>query len=189
LIRGVNVVLGRDLSPSLAIGARDQGRFLFMAPWLGRTILGTVYDDGTRDVRDLVRDLMAGGRRAFPWANLREDDIKAIHSGHVPGGSDGEPIYRSRLIGHSDPRILSILTAKYTTARASAEAAVGRLAAAFSKTPGTSVSAISPLPRAVPMAGDLPERIRRAQEEEMALSRTDALRGRLLEGALGEGVE
>jgi glycerol-3-phosphate dehydrogenase len=140
-------------------------------------------------VGELVRDLMAGGRRAFPWANLREEDIKAVHSGHVPGASDGEPIYRSRLIRHSDARILSILTAKYTTARASAEAAIDRLSSSFSKPPGPSVSAFFVLPKAAPISGDLAERIRQAQDQEMALSRNDAIRGRLIEGALGEGVE
>jgi glycerol-3-phosphate dehydrogenase len=132
---------------------------------------------------------MAGGRRAFPWANLREDDVKAIHSGHVPGAPDGEPIYRSRLIGHADSRIFSILTAKYTTARATAEAAIDRLASEFSKVPGPSVSAVRALPKAVPLAGELAERIRLVQEEELALSRTDAVRGRLIEGAFGEGLE
>jgi glycerol-3-phosphate dehydrogenase len=185
LIRGVNVVLDRELCPSMAMGARDQGRFLFVAPWLGRSILGTTYDDGRREVGDLVSDLMAAGRRALPWANLREENISAIHEGHVPGAPDGEPVYRSRLIAHADPRLLSILTAKYTTARATAEAAINRLAPAFSTRPGPSVSAVSVLPKAVPMAGSLSERIAQALDEEMALSRADAMRGRLIEGAFG----
>jgi glycerol-3-phosphate dehydrogenase len=188
LIRGVNVVLGRDLTPRVALGARDRGRFLFLVPWLGRTMLGTVYDDGRRDVAELVRDLLEAGRRAFPWADLQEADIKAVQAGHVPGASDGEPIYRSRLIRHADPRILSILTAKYTTARATAEAAIDRLAGAFSRPPSPSSSATTVLPRAMPLAGSLSERIRLVQDTEMALNRDDAVRGRLIEGAFGEGA-
>jgi glycerol-3-phosphate dehydrogenase len=188
LIRGVNLVLGRDLTPQVALGARDRGRFLFLVPWLGRTMLGTVYDDGRRDLAELVRELVEAGRRAFPWAEIQDGDIKALQSGHVPGASDGEPIYRSRLIGHADPRILSILTAKYTTARATAEAAIDRLAGAFSRPPTRSISATTVLSRAMPLSGSLPDRIRLVQETEMALNREDAVRGRLIEGAFGEGA-
>jgi glycerol-3-phosphate dehydrogenase len=187
LIRGVNVVLGRDLTPRVALGARDRGRFLFLVPWLGRTMLGTIYDDGRRDVAELVRDLIEAGRRAFPWAEIQESDIKAQQAGHVPGASDGEPIYRSRLIGHADPRILSILTAKYTTARATAEAAIDRLTAAFSRPPRGSISATTALSRAMPLSGSLTERLRLVEETEMALNQDDAVRGRLIEGAFGEG--
>ena len=118
----MNVVLGRDLTPAAAIGAKIRGRFLFLVPWLGRSILGTIYDDGKAPVEGLVRELLEAGRRAYPWAQIRDDDVNVVHAGHVPGAPDGEPVYRSRVIGHSDPRILSILTAKYTTARATAEA-------------------------------------------------------------------
>lgn len=186
LIRGVNVVLGGDLTPSIALGARDRDRFLFLVPWLGHTILGTAYDDGGRDVADLVQDLMEGGRRAFPSTRLDEADIKAIHAGHVPGAPNGEPIYRSKLIGHKDPRIVSLLTAKYTTARATAEAVVTRLAPSFSTPPGPSVSAHQTLRRATPLVGSRSDRMERVRAEEMALSDSDALRGRLIEGAFGE---
>jgi|CXWL01.1.fsa_nt_gi glycerol-3-phosphate dehydrogenase len=188
LIRGVNVVLPRDISPKVAIGARDGNRFLFLAPWLGRSILGTVYDDGGPPVDQLVRELMEGGRRAFPWAGLADSEIAAVHSGHVPGAPNGEPIYRSRVIGHADPRIFSILTAKYTTARATAEKVIDRLAATLFRPITASVSAGHVLPEARPMAGPIAERFRLAREEEMALSREDALRGRLIEGAFGEVV-
>lgn len=186
LIRGVNVVLGRELTPRLALGARDRGRFLFLVPWLGRTMLGTIYDDRRRDVAELVRDLIEAGRRAFPWAEIQEGDIQALHAGHVPGAGNGEPIYRSRLIGHADPRILSILTAKYTTARATAEAAVDRLAPTFSRRPTRSISAATVLSHAIPLMGSLAERIRIVGDTEMALDRRDAVRGRLIEGAFGE---
>ena len=186
LIRGVNVVLSGDLTPSLALGARDRDRFLFLVPWLGHTILGTAYDDGQRDVEDLVRNLLEGGRRAFPWARLDEGDIKAIHAGHVPGAPNGEPIYRSKLISHKDPRILSILTAKYTTARATAESVLTRLAPSFSRPPRPSVSARQELRKATPLVGSLSDRMERVRAEEMALSDGDALRGRLIEGAFGE---
>ncbi|MBP6702792.1 MAG: FAD-dependent oxidoreductase [Vicinamibacteria bacterium] len=188
LIRGVNVVLRDDLSPGVAIGARDGERFLFLAPWLGRSILGTVYDDGGPPVDQLVRQLMEGGRRAFPWADLADSEIAAVHSGHVPGAPNGEPIYRSRVIGHADPRILSILTAKYTTARATAEKVIDRLGATLNGKIAPSVSAGRALPMAKPLAGSLALRLRVAQEEEMALSVEDALRGRLIEGAFGDVI-
>jgi glycerol-3-phosphate dehydrogenase len=188
LIRGVNVVLSRDLTPRIALGVRDRGRFLFLVPWLGRTLLGTIYDDGRPPVETLVRELLEAGRRAFPWAELRDEDACVVHAGHVPGG-DGEPLYRSRLITHKDPRILSILTAKYTTARATAEAAVDALGRGLSRSLPPSTSAERELPMARPLEGSLGERIRLAQETEMALGTADAVRGRLTEGARGESVD
>lgn len=189
LIRGVNVVFGRDLTPAVAIGARDRGRFLFLVPWLGCSMMGTIYDDGTAPVESLVKELMDAGRRAFPWAGLRDDDIRVVHAGHVPGAPNGEPIYRSRLITHADPRILSILTAKYTTARATAEAAIDRIGRTLGRSLPPSVSAREELPMARPLVGTLSERVRQAEDAEMAIGPRDAIRGRLTEGARGEGVD
>jgi glycerol-3-phosphate dehydrogenase len=189
LIRGVNVVLARDLTPKTAIGAKDRGRFLFLVPWLGRSILGTIYDEGKEPVESLVRELMAAARRAFPWAELRDEDIRVVQAGHVPGAPNGEPIYRSRLLAHGDPRLLSILTAKYTTARATAEAAVDQIGRILSRPLPPSRSAFEELPLARPLEGTPTERIRAAMDTEMAISEADALRGRLIEGALGEGID
>lgn len=187
-IRGVNLVLGSDLTPSVAVGARDGGRFLFLAPWLGRTILGTMYDDGRGPLEALVRDLLEAGRRAFALAKIQDDEVRVVHAGYVPGGPDLEPIYRSRLISHTNPRLISILTAKYTTARATAEKAVNRLGQTLSRTLPPSVSACKALEQARPLTGPLEERLRLAEEAEMALTPAEALRGRLSEGALGEAI-
>ncbi len=189
MIRGVNVVLGSDLTPSLAVGARDGDRFLFLAPWMGRSILGTIYDDDKGPLDHLVRDLLEGGRRAFPLAKIQDDQVKVVHVGHVPAGPDGEPIYRSRLISHQNPRLVSILTAKYTTARATAQAAIDQLGQVLARTLPPSVSARRPLAMARPLSGTLAERLRSVEEGEMAISREDAVRGRLLEGSVGEMIE
>lgn len=189
LIRGVNVVFGRDVTPGVAIGAKDRGKFLFVVPWLGQSMLGTIYDDGRGPVEPLVDELVAAGARAFPWAGIRRDDVTAVQAGHVPGVPDGsEPVYRSRLITHSDSRIVSVVTAKYTTARATAELAVNRIGEALRTVLRSSVSDVTPLPHAVPLAGDVEPRIAAAMGDEMALTRADAIRGRLIEGALGVHV-
>lgn len=186
LIRGVNVVFGRDVTPGIAIGAKDRGKFLFAVPWLGQSMLGTIYDDGRSAVEPLVDELVAAGARAFPWAGIRRDDVTAVQAGHVPGAPDGsEPVYRSRLITHSDPRIVSVVTAKYTTARATAESAVNGIGDALRTVLRSSISDVTPLPQAVPLSGDVEHRIAVAMEGEMALTRNDAVRGRLIEGALG----
>ncbi len=184
-IRGVNVVLGCAPTASLALGARAEGRFLFLVPWLGRSILGTWYDGCERPVETLVHDLLEGGRRAFPWVDLKADDVQAVHTGHVPARR-GEPIYRSRLIFHADPRMISILTAKYTTARATAESAIDHVGRVLSLSLPPSLTARTVLTRATPLPGTLAERLRLVEETEMALSPTEAMRGRLLEGAFGE---
>ena len=188
-IRGVNVVLSRSLVPHCAIGAKDRGRYLFLVPWLGQSILGTVYDDGRGPVDALVRDLMDAGRRAFPWAGLSNDHIRVVHAGHVPEGSGGEPIYRSRLIKHKNASLVSLLTAKYTTARATAEAVVESLGRALSLPLPSSVSAERELLEARPLSGTLAQRREVAYRDEMARTDADAIRGRLSEGALGEAVD
>ena len=184
LIRGVNIVLGRDLTPSVALGARDQGRFLFLSPWLGRSILGTAYDDGSRPVDALVGELLDAGRRAFPWAAIRNEDVRVVHSGYVPGVS-GEPIYRSRIITHTNPRLLSVLTAKYTTARASAEAVVDRIGARIGRALEPSQTAVTELKQARPLGGVILSQIQTARDQEMALTLDEAVRGRLEMGARG----
>lgn len=185
-MRGVNVVLGADLTPSLAVGAKDDARFLFLVPWMGRTILGTIYDDGTAPLEDRVNELLDSGRRAFPLLKIEDDLVKVVHAGHVPRGSGDEPLYRSRLITHQNPRLVSILTAKYTTARATAEAAIDHAGKALGKVLPASVSSHRALEMAKPMTGTLVERLELARQEEMAIGGSDGLRGRLIEGALGE---
>jgi len=187
-LRGVNVVLGSDLTPSLAVGSKDAERFLFLAPWMGRSILGTIYDDGKGPLEARVQELLEAGRRAFPLVNFKDDEVKVVHAGHVPRGRDGEPVYRSRLISHRNPRIVSLLTAKYTTARATAEEAIDHTGRALAKPLPPSSTARRPLPMARPMAGTLAERLLRVEDQEMAIGSGDALRGRLLEGALGEEI-
>ena len=183
-IRGVNVVLGRDITPGVALGARDLGRFLFLSPWNGHSILGTAYDDGARSLEALVGDLIEGARRAFPWAEISARDTRVVHSGHVPGES-GEPIYRSRIIAHANRRLLSIVTAKYTTARATAEAAVDRVGAALGVCLQPSRSATTELPLARPLGGSLQSQMSAARDDEMATEEDDAVRGRLEIGARG----
>jgi glycerol-3-phosphate dehydrogenase len=189
MIRGVNVVLGRRFGLDVAVGSRDRGRFLFLVPWLDRAILGTVYDDGVSPVEDLSRELVEAGRRAFPWAGLEPDDVILTQAGHVPGASNGEPVYRTCVIEHNDPRLLSILTAKYTTARSSAQTAVDRIARALGRRIEPSVTSERLLTMAKPLTGTFEERMAQVRQNEMAMTRADALRGRLIEGALSPSVD
>lgn len=186
MIRGVNLVLSRDLTPRLALGAKDRGRFLFLTPWQGRSILGTAYDSGQHLQETLVRELMEAGRRAFPWAAIRDDDVAVVHSGHVPSGVNGEPIYRSRVISHAEPALVSLLSAKYTTARATAEKAINLLGRSVGFPLKPSVSAFNRLDRATPLSGSIDEQLQFAQDGELATSQAEAVRGRLVEGGWGD---
>lgn len=186
LLRGVNVVLKRDPTPGLAVGEKDRGKFLFLVPWLGQSMLGTAYDSGEGPVDALVDGLIEAARRAFPWAALTRDDVAAVHCGHVPALPDrSEPVYRSSLILGDNPRFFSVLSAKYTTARASAEEAIDQVGKALGETLPPSISATTLLPAARPMAGDFEARVREALDLEMAPDRPSAVRGRLIEGAQG----
>jgi glycerol-3-phosphate dehydrogenase len=187
MLRGINLVLDRELTPpETAIGARDAGgRFLFLVPWLGLTILGTQYDDGTRPVDALVDALLISANHAFPWADVTKAGIRVTHQGHVPGRLDGEPIYRSAILGGRHSRVATVLSAKYTTARALAERAIDKIAGDLGRAIAPSVSGTRPLTHARPLEAGFEARLSEVLEEEMARDDVEAVRGRLTEGARG----
>ena len=80
---------------------------------------------------------------------------------------------------------LAELTAKYTTARATAEAAIDRVGAALALRLPSSRSALTELPMARPLAGSLQDQMSAARDGEMATEENDAVRGRLEIGARG----
>ena len=128
-LRAVNLVLRRAIAREVAVGVRSRGRYLFAVPWRDRSILGTAYAAVTTPGPDLAADFLAEAARAFPWAGLQAADVSLVHQGVVPGTGNGSGLVtRSRLIDHDHehgvPGLLTVVAAKYTTARAVAEQAV-----------------------------------------------------------------
>lgn len=189
LLRARNVVLGRPLAVPFAVGARSEGRFLFVVPWEGRTILGTSYEPAEAPPSDPMAFLDEASR-AFPWAGIGRADATLVHEGLVPGrvGASGLST-RPRLHDHEAedglPGLVSLQGVKYTTARAVAERAVDLVMRRLGRPGSTCRTASTPLAKARALPGSLEERARLAVREEMALTLADAVLRRLDLGTSG----
>ena len=84
LLRARNLVLRRPCPVPLAVGARSEGRFLFLVPWQGRSIVGTSYEPAAAPPSDPLA-FLDEARRAFPWAGFECSDLALVHEGLVPG--------------------------------------------------------------------------------------------------------
>jgi glycerol-3-phosphate dehydrogenase len=190
-LRAVNLVLSRPIVREAAVGARDGGRYLFAVPWRDRSLVGTAYGPVTTPGRELAARLLEDAARAFPWAGLVPADVALVHEGVVPAGRGGRRLAtRSRLIDHDHahgvPGLLTVVAAKYTTARAVAEEAVDVIEQRLERPHVPSRTASTPLPEARLLDGPLRDRARIAVQKEMALSLADAVLRRLDLGSGGE---
>ena len=170
--KAVNVVT-RQLFQTHAVGlhvhgapadeggaAGPGGQLLFIAPWRGCSLIGTVYEVhegdpdrlGTSDeAADSLFNLI---NRAYPAAGLCSEDIRLVHRGLLPMTSPPRAGGRVCLARHSqiyDHRaagvhgLLSILGVKYTTARGVAEMAIDQVFRLQGKEPPPSMSAATAL--------------------------------------------
>ena len=151
LAKGWNIVV-RTLHPTHAFGvplagepgSRGKGRMLFVTPWRGHSIVGTMYaparDDEDTEVTDQEVELLIGEfNRAYPTARLSPDDVLMRQGGLLPvcpGAPDRGFEHLSdspEIIDHQKTDgvagMLSVLGVKYTTARHVAEVAVDRACA------------------------------------------------------------
>jgi glycerol-3-phosphate dehydrogenase len=183
LLRARNLVLCRPLPVPLAVGARSAGRFLFLVPWQGRSIVGTSYEPAGAVPSDPL-EFLDEAARAFPWAGIERRDLALVHEGLVPGEAGPHGLWtRSRLVDHEREDgtlgLVSLQGVKYTTARAVAERAVDLSLRRLGRPPVACRTAETVLARARRLTGALDERARIAVREEMALSLADAVLRRL----------
>jgi glycerol-3-phosphate dehydrogenase len=138
---------------------------------------------------ELAADFLAEVRRAFWWANLERADVALVHEGVVPGAGDSV-LTRSRLVDHDVedglPGLMTVVAAKFTTARRLAEEAVDLMRERMGRPPVPSRTSSTPLPEARLLEGPLRDRARTAVQKEMALSLEDVVLRRLDLGAGGE---
>jgi glycerol-3-phosphate dehydrogenase len=191
MLRAVNLVLRRAIVGDTAVGAHRGGRYLFAVPWRGRTIVGTGYGPERAAVGELASAFLADAARAFPWAGLTGDDVALVHEGLVPArGAKGALLTRSRVVDHEMddgvPGLLSLVAAKYTTARAVAERVVDMIQERLDRPRMPSRTSVTPLPAARLLDGPVKDRVRRAVQEEMAHSLADVVLRRLDLGTAGE---
>lgn len=130
----LNLVVDRAPLPR-AVGGIAAGRFLFIVPWRDRSILGTSHEGfhedpathpGPADVEALLKD----GVSAFPAARLDAAAVRLVHRGLLParahGTAHGALLKQSVVSDHRSDGVsglLTVLGVRYTTARASAQAA------------------------------------------------------------------
>ena len=134
--RAMNVITG-PVDSTHGLGGLVDGRFLFIAPWRDCAIIGTTHDPHDGGADDLtvrrrdVEAFLADARRAFPLAGLTADAVRLVHRGLLPAAAG--PGGHTRLVKHSlivDHRrdgldgLMTVLGARYTTARATAARAV-----------------------------------------------------------------
>ena len=189
LLRARNLVLRRAPVTPFAVGGRSSGRFLFLVPWEGRTILGTSYEPAEEPPSEPMAFLDEGAR-AFPWAGLRRSDVALVHEGLVPGrgGASGlstTPRLHDHEVEDGLAGLVSVQGVKYTTARPVAERAVDLVARRLGRAVPAGRTAEGPLPRARPLDGPLEARAREAVRDEMAMTLADAVLRRLDLGTRG----
>lgn len=155
--KGVHIVvdqLEKTYALALSSGKKTEGlvtrggRHIFMIPWRGRTLIGTTnvpFDDDLdkvrvtrRDIDDFLQDINA----IVPGISLARADVHYAFAGLYPLISDeikadtyqGTGEYQ--VVDHSrqggPEGMISVLGAKYTTARAIAEKAIDTLSAKLS---------------------------------------------------------
>jgi len=131
------------------------GRFLFIVPWRGTSLIGTGHGPYSGEPDELeateedIRELLHDVNDAYPAAKLRREDVRLVHRGLLPmvptrrAGDDITLVKKYRIQDHREEGIeglLSVIGVKYTTARDVAEKAVDRVFILLGKKPPPSRS-------------------------------------------------
>jgi glycerol-3-phosphate dehydrogenase len=161
MLKAMNLVTRREAGAEALGGPSPSGRHLFLVPWRGRALFGTWEsssacrpDQGEiveADVAAFIDEL----NRVFPRLQLTSDDVSMIHRGVVPaiavnGGLSLEG--HERICDHAreGPKqlegLVSVVGAKYTTARAVAERVTNGLVAKLRRQAAPCRTATTPLP-------------------------------------------
>jgi glycerol-3-phosphate dehydrogenase len=160
MLKVMNLVTERDAGEVALGGRTDAGRSLFLVPWQGRALFGTwqagslCRPDETGIVEADVLAFLRELNQAFPSLELRLSDVTMIHRGIVPAVTSNGGI---SLEGHENvhdhanaPRrlegLMSVVGAKYTTARGVAERVTDRLFTKLQRQPVACRTATTALP-------------------------------------------
>ena len=160
LLKAMNLVTTRPAGDLALAAPARSGRMLTQVPWRGRAIVGT-WQSATLaaqvegpPTRPEVDEFLADANEAFPPLALDETAVALVHWGLVPavtgpGGPDLLPA--SRLLWHrreGAAGAVTVVGAKYTTARAAAERTVDGLARELGTHIRPSRTSLTPLPGA-----------------------------------------
>lgn len=169
--KAVNVVLRQPLlnspyavafksSPKAAEeSAQSKSRMLFVVPWRGTSMVGTLYSvcdrhpDSWQVHETEIHTLLEQINQAYAPAQLTKDDVAFVHGGLLPQAgvaSSGDPILAKRYRIQDHRRegyqgLLSVTGVKYTTSRNVAQQVVDDLFKCWDQVPPPSCSANRPL--------------------------------------------
>jgi glycerol-3-phosphate dehydrogenase len=161
LIRAMNLLIecARPTTDVALVAPSSSGRMLTAVPWRGHVLVGTSQSadaqaPGTRATEADVDAFLAEANSAFPFLAAGRDQIRVVHDGLVPATAGPRGLDLPRDFDVRDhaaagqPHVVSIIGAKYTTARRAAEVAVDRVCRALGRPAGRSVTAERVLPHA-----------------------------------------
>jgi glycerol-3-phosphate dehydrogenase len=140
-VKAMNLVTSRPASDIALAAPTSNGRMLTLVPWRGRALIGTSQSADFRGPDDLpvtvaeVDAFIAEINAAFPALKLTRDEVLLVHRGIVPAqrgrGGRADLLPAPRILDHardSAPGAMTVIGAKYTTARGVAARVVSRAA-------------------------------------------------------------
>jgi glycerol-3-phosphate dehydrogenase len=162
VVKAMNLVTSKRAADMALAAPGPDGRMLTLVPWRGRAIVGTSQsaqavttptDD--RVERTEVDAFIQQANHAFPALGLTANDVTLVHRGWVPAVAAAERgaalLPESRILDHKAdgaPHAVTIVGAKYTTARGVGEQAVDLIASKLGKRLTRSRTATTILPGA-----------------------------------------
>ncbi|MGE4651708.1 MAG: glycerol-3-phosphate dehydrogenase/oxidase [Myxococcota bacterium] len=138
--QGIHLVLDASFQPSanaIMVPHTDDGRVLFVIPWLGRVLVGTTdtpVTDACLEPRALPEeiDFVLRNANRYLTHDPRREDILSVFAGLRPlvrdDAAETKSISREHLVQVSASGLVSIVGGKWTTYRKMAEDAVDQAA-------------------------------------------------------------
>jgi glycerol-3-phosphate dehydrogenase len=156
LVKAMNLVTCREAGDEALGGRSVSGRHLFLVPSRNRAVFGTwesnhalARDEPPRPTEAEIAAFIGELNQAFPSLDLVRADVTLVHYGAVPAtlaSNGGVAISGRELVGEDQDGLVSVLGAKYTTARAVAERVTDRIVRRLGRNMVACRTASTPLP-------------------------------------------
>ncbi|MSO56249.1 MAG: FAD-dependent oxidoreductase [Acidobacteria bacterium] len=197
LLKAMNLVTSRPAAKAALVARTRRGRALVLLPWQGRTLVGTSESSDERPADDQkaahaeTQAFLLEVNEAFPALDLTSDEVTLVHRGIVPARTRGGRLSllgHSRIVDHAEhglTDVISVIGAKYTTARIIAERTIDLVLRKLGRPEVPSRTSTVTLPGAALTDGDAVDPIAHAIREEMAQTLADVVVRRTGVGAAG----
>lgn len=159
LVKAMNLVISTRAADLALASPGTNGRMLTLVPWRGRAIFGTWQSPDVTTLADAaprpdeIDRCIVEANHAFPALRLTREAVVLVHCGLVPAvvrGSSADLLPDPQILDHAPHAdgLVTLLGAKYTTARATAERLVERAAGKLGTRLSPSMTAKQVLPGA-----------------------------------------